>query len=149
MDSDFEPLILGSRQLIDEYWIPTAPVLEKCIKSTMEGEQTIEHLYHQLVGGEAAMIVLKRETEDGPEVKLAVVVRPMIYKTLSALEIIAVGGSELDAAHEKFWETFRGWAYLNGARAIECHVSPAMERIIKKYGFERTAIHMRMPITEV
>jgi hypothetical protein len=93
------------------------------------------------------LFAVARETVDGPDVDLAILLEPAIYPTKNAMNIVIVAGKNLGHYYNKYWKFLCGWAYLNGAKEFEAYVSPAMERILKRYDFERTCVHVRMPIT--
>ena len=64
------------------------------------------------------------------------------------MNILALAGSDLEYFYEKFWKKLCGWAYMNSVRAIEGWVSPAMERVISRYGFKHVYTHMRFDLME-
>jgi hypothetical protein len=94
------------------------------------------------------VFVVKCDKGIMPAVKLALVLEIVNYPRLPAMNILALGGEELDALYERYWKRLCGWAYMNGVRAIEGWVSPAMERVISKYGFKHVYTHMRLDLTE-
>ena len=83
-----------------------------------------------------------------PSVRLALVVEIVNYPRLAAMNIIAMTGKDLGPFMDRFWKRFCGWAYMNGIRAIEGHVSPAMERLLSKYKFKPVYSHVRLDLLE-
>lgn len=146
----YEPLLASSIEMIDHYWPAAMPLVQRCIDNTsVPGEYSCSSVYEQLVGGTAFMFVIKKDNTDGPSVKLVIILELCKYESFGAMNIKVLGGEDLWLLHDKFWKPLCGWAYMNGARAFEGFVSPAMERIVSRMGFERTksCIHVRMPLT--
>jgi len=94
------------------------------------------------------IFVVKCDKTITKSVKLALVLEIVHYPKLAAMNIVALGGSDLDALHAKYWKMLCGWAYMNSVRVIEGWVSPAMERVISQYGFKPVYTHMRLELTE-
>ncbi len=130
------------------YWTATKPLLEKCVKRAMHGEMTIDDIYNSALQGKMYIFVVKCDKTITKSVKLALVLEIVHYPKLAAMNIVALGGSDLDALHAKYWKMLCGWAYMNSVRVIEGWVSPAMERVISQYGFKPVYTHMRLELTE-
>ena len=145
---DFEPLLLATKEQFDMYWTATKPLLEKCVKRAMHGEMTIDDIYNSALQGKMYIFVVKCDKTIIKSVKLALVLEIVHYPKLAAMNIVALGGSDLDALHAKYWKMLCGWAYMNSVRVIEGWVSPAMERVISQYGFKPVYTHMRLELTE-
>lgn len=145
---DFEPLLLATKEQFDTYWTATKPLLEKCVKRAMHGEMTIDDIYNSALQGKMYIFVVKCDKTITKSVKLALVLEIVHYPKLAAMNIVALGGSDLDALHAKYWKMLCGWAYMNSVRVIEGWVSPAMERVISQYGFKPVYTHMRLELTE-
>lgn len=146
--SDYDSLYLSTKEQLDKYWSATRPLIEKCVKRSMHGEITVDDIYQMATQGRVHIFVVKCDKGIMPSVKLAIVLEPVSYPRLSALNILALGGEQLNELYDRFWAKFCGWAYMNGVRAIEGWVSPAMERVITKYGFRTVYKHMRLDLTE-
>jgi hypothetical protein len=145
---DFEPLLLATKEQFDTYWTATKPLLEKCVKRAMHGEMTIDDIHNAALQGKMYIFVVKCDKTITKSVKLALVLEIIHYPKLPAMNIVALGGSDLDALHAKYWKMLCGWAYMNSVRVIEGWVSPAMERVISQYGFKPVYTHMRLELTE-
>ena len=137
---DFEPLLLATKEQFDTYWSAT--------KRAMHGEMTIDDIYNAALQGKMYIFVVKCDKTITKSVKLALVLEIIHYPKLPAMNIVALGGSDLDALHAKYWKMLCGWAYMNSVRVIEGWVSPAMERVISQYGFKPVYTHMRLELTE-
>jgi hypothetical protein len=144
----FDAMLLSTKEHFDKYWHKTKPLVEKCIKRSMHGEMTADDIYALALQGNVYVFVVKNDAGISPDVKLAVVLEIVKYPRLPAMNILALGGSDLDYFYEKFWKKLCGWAFMNGVRAIEGWVSPAMERVISRYGFKHVYTHMRFDLTE-
>jgi len=141
-------LLLATKEQFDMYWTATKPLLEKCVKRAMHGEMTIDDIYNSALQGKMYIFVVKCDKTITKSVKLALVLEIVHYPKLAAMNIVALGGSDLDALHAKYWKMLCGWAYMNSVRVIEGWVSPAMERVISQYGFKPVYTHMRLELTE-
>jgi hypothetical protein len=146
--ADYDALLLSTQEQFDKYWPATKPLVEKCIKRSMHGEITIDDIYALATQGKMYVFIVKSDKGIRPDVKLALVLEIVNYPRLPAINILALGGSDLDPLYDKFWKKLCGWAYMNGIRAIEGWVSPAMERVITRYGFKHVYTHMRFDLTE-
>jgi hypothetical protein len=146
--SDFEPLLLSTKEHFDLYWPATKPLLERCVKRAMHGEMSIDDIHNAALAGKMYIFVVKCDKTITKSVKLALVLEVVQYPKLAAMNIVALGGNDLDALHAKYWKLLCGWAYMNSVRVIEGWVSPAMERVISQYGFKPVYTHMRFELTE-
>ena len=145
----FEPLLLSTREQYDKYWAYTVPHIEKCLKSTTYGELDAQHIYERGLSAQNWVIIVKSDAGPEPKVKLVLVFEPLDYPNLPALSLVVLGGSDLRDLSDKYLDKLKGWAYMNGARAIEGLVgNPAMERVIKRLGFKPVYTQMRLDLTE-
>ncbi|WP_445772129.1 hypothetical protein [Rheinheimera sp.] len=109
---------------------------------------SIEDIYNAALQGKMYIFVVKCDKTITKSVKLALVLEIIPYPQMRAMNIVALGGNDLDALHAKYWKMLCGWAYMNSVRFIEGWVSPAMERVISRYGFKPVYVHMRLELTE-
>ena len=144
--SNYEPLLLSTLPLLNQYWEASSPLIEQCIQNTMRVEITLEDIYGALTRGELFMFVVKADLDTGPDVELVVILQPLPYPRLPAMNILGLAGRNLASNGKKYWGYLQGWMYMSGVRAIEAYVSPAMERIVKRFGFNRTSVHVRLPL---
>ncbi len=145
----FEPILLSTVEILDRYWPQASKHLARCVNEAMRGELTLEDLYNGIKGGSMYGLVVKNDEPELPEVALAMVFETHAYAQYTVLNISALGGYELDALQKKFWKHVCSWAYMNGVRKLECSASPAMVRILKRFGFESIYTTMRMDLTEI
>lgn len=145
---EFEPLLLSTREHFDLYWPATKPLLQKCVDRAMHGELTIDDIYKAALAGQMYIFVIKCDKTIVKSVKFALAMEIVKYPKLAAMNVIAMGGSNLDALHDKYWKMLCSWAYMNSVRVIEGRVSPAMKRIITRYGFKPVYTQMRLDLVE-
>lgn len=142
--SNYEPLILSTRAMIDAYWPVASGMIEECLE-VAGSDSTVETVYNRLVNGQAFMLVVTKDSD----VRLALVFE--INAEHRSLIIQAVAGETLLLFADQFWKHFCGWAYISGVRRFEGLVSPAVERIVSKLGFERpkSFVHVQMELPEL
>jgi hypothetical protein len=146
--NDYEPLLLSTQEQFDKYWPRASKLVDKCIKRSMHGEMNVDDIKNLALQQRAFVFVVKNDKGIQPDVKLVVVLEIAGYPRRSIMNILVLAGSDLEVFYEKFWQKLCGWAYMNGIRAIEGCVSPAMQRVITKYGFKPTYTLMRLDLTE-
>lgn len=148
---EFEPLLLSTPAMLEAYWPLALPLLSRVVKEAMHGEFEMSDLKALAQSGKVFIFVLtndKTGTNPEREVRLALAVEIVQYPRLPALNVLALGGTDLSLFHRKFWKQFCGWAYMNGVRAVEGWVSPAMQRVLTRFGFKQVYTHMRLELTE-
>lgn len=145
---DYEPLLLSTKEHFDTYWSATKPLLTRCVNRAVHGEYTVDDLHNAALQGKAFIFVVKSDATIVKSVIFALVLELSDYPRLPALNIVAIGGKDLEALHEKYWKHLCGWAYMNGARVLEGMVSPAMQRVVAKFGFKPVYTQMRLDLTE-
>lgn len=145
---EYDSLLLVTKEHFEKYWHRTSKLIDKCIKRSMHGEITVEDVHSMAMQQRAFIFIVKNDAGIQPDVKLVVVLEMTGYPRLAAANILVLAGSDLEVFYEKFWQKLCGWAYMNGIRAIEGLVSPAMQRVISKYGFKPVYTQMRLDLTE-
>ncbi len=123
-------------------WPRLEPLLQKVVDKAVHGEFSVADLRRMAFNGQVCVGVM--EDIDGMPV-LALVFEFIIYPSgRKAINVLAMGGRDLDAFMRLSWEKLRGWARSMGCDWIECLVSPGMERIHRRYGLETVYRQMRM-----
>jgi hypothetical protein len=148
---EYEPLLLATPDLLQAYWPHVAPLLEKCVRRAAHGEYTAEDIQRLAFAGRVFVFALVNDKYDPTvtrDVKLVLVLETVNYPRLPALNILAVGGSGLKMAYQKYWKMLCGWAYMSGVRAIEGWVSPSMKRTTEPMGFKPVYTHMRYDLEQ-
>jgi len=148
-ENSFEPLLLSTQEQYNTYWAYAEPLIKRCLDETTYGEIDTKHIYDNALAGLNYVIIVKSDAGPEPKVKLAIVFEPKVFPNLAALNLLAIGGSDLKSLSAKYWEKLLGWCYMTGVRAIDCSVSnPAMERMIKRLNFKPIYTQMRLDLTE-
>mgnify|MGYP000238068780 CR=1 FL=1 len=144
----YEPLLLATQEHYDLYWAQCVPLIDKVVAKAIYGEFTTDDIYNSATQGQMFVFICKKDEGEYPDVKFVIVMEHVQYPKLDALNVVAIGGSQLNPFFGKFWEKLCGWAYMNGIRAIEALVSPAMARVITRFGFEHKYAQMRLNLNE-
>lgn len=143
-----DPLLVSTRELLDKYWPYAEPLLRQCVDGAMHGELRTEHIRQGVLGGTTYLFIFKSDAAIVPHVHMAIAMTYSGYPSLPALTIVAMGGTDLRAVHERFWTALTGWAYMLGVRAIDALVSPAMERVLHRFGFYTVYRQVRFDLKE-
>lgn len=145
---EYEPLLLSTREQFDKYWVPARTLLDKCVRRAMHGEISVDDIQALAMQQQLYIFVVKCDKGIVPSVKLVVVLDIVNYPRLSAMNILALAGSDLDYFYKRYWAKLCGWAYMNGVRIMEGWVAPGMERVVARYKFKRAYRLMRFDLTE-
>ncbi len=140
-----QPLQLVNAQLVELYWPTIRPLLDRCVREAMHGELEVDDIKALALAGQLVIMVF---TDGKMGVHLAVVIEPINYPKLPGINIVAMGGTNFGLIQKKYWTYFKGWAMMNGAKMIEASVSPAMARILRKYGYVEEYTHVRCRLME-
>jgi len=147
--NEFEPLLISTAEQLDQYWPQMVYWLEPCVEKAMHGEMTLQDIYEAIKVNKMSALIAKCDAHGSHEVAFVLVVEARAYPQLPCINIVAIGGHQMDLLKSKFWEHVCSWAFMNGARTIEASVSPAMARIIKRYGFTPVYTTMRLDLAEM
>ena len=145
----YEPLLLSTQHMLDVYWAQAVPLLERCIGEAMHGELTVEDLYEGIKAGQMFGIVVKNDEGELPDVALALVMELIFYPRMPVMNVVALGGRDLEQFSNKFWKYVCGWSHLSGVRYMQASASPGMARMLKKLGFNSVYTTMRMDLKEM
>ena len=138
------PYMVTTFPALDEYWPVVTPLLERCVDEAMQGEMTVDDMYAAIKAGKFILMVMHDTSGEAPDVALAMVVEVTAYPQYPVLNIIALGGRQVDFFQSRFWSYLQGWAMICGITVIQASVSPAMARILSRYGFVQTYTTMRI-----
>ncbi len=144
-----EPLLVSTVEMLDTYWPQTSMVLQGCVDDAMHGEMTMQDIYEGVKAGRMYALVAKNDDGELPDVALALILETQAYPQFTVLNIAALGGRELDLLKSRFWKHVCSWAFMNGVRTMQASVSPAMARILKRYGFNKIYETVRLDLTEM
>jgi hypothetical protein len=145
---DYEPLMITNKDQLDKYWTYMKPLIDKCVKRAMKGEMNSEDIHTMILQQKVHAFIVRSDKCIQPDVKLVVIVEPSAYPKLYAMNILVLAGSELEVFYEKFWVKLCGWMYMHGVRTVEGWVSPAMQRVISRFGFKPAYTLMRLDLSE-
>jgi hypothetical protein len=116
----------------------------------MHGELHVDDIKSFALAGKVVIMVFTRNSDPSlnEPVELAIAIEPVAYPRLPAINIMAMGGTNFGLIQTKYWTYFKGWAMMQGARAIEASVSPAMMRVLRRYGYKEIYTRARCDLME-
>lgn len=129
---------------VETVWSEVAPQFERVIGRAIHGEFTIQDLYRLAREGKITVGVAK----EGGEVVMALAFEFVFYPSATAVNVLAMAGRRLEAFMHRFLPPFVAFCRKAGADWIECRVSPAMERMHRRYGFATVYRCLRMNVKE-
>lgn len=115
-------------------WHQIAPLLAPVIEEAAFGELTLDDI--RALAEARCMYIGVCEYGGVPTMAMAFEFRR--YPQMTALNVVALGGSDLDSVADRFFPKFKEWAAQAGAKRIEASCSKAMARLLKRYGFSDT-----------
>lgn len=145
---EVRPVQLVTPQLIELFWPTIRPLFKRCVEKAMKGELDVDDIKGAALAGQLVIMVFTDSTVGLGTVDLAIAIEPVAYPKLPGINIVAMGGTGFGLIQAKYWTYFKGWAMMNGATMIEASVSPAMARILRKYGYVEEYRHVRCRLME-
>lgn len=141
-NQEVRPLLLSTQQLLGAYWPQVEPLLAS---GPAAEELPPSAILQAALAGQMFIFVLTKETDLGPSVELVVVLAPSPSETFPVMNILTVAGRHLRKYTRQFWDYFKGWCYMSGARAIDAYVPDRMEKFIEKeLGLKKETVHVRL-----
>lgn len=142
MDNNYRPMLLSTQQQLAAYWPQIAPLLAT---APISNEYSPDDLLQAAIAKAMFVFVVQKDTMEGPEVELVLVTAPVPAEKFPVMNIVVVAGKNLRKHIRRFWDYFKGWCYISGARAIDAYVPERMEEFLKKeLGLVRETIHVRL-----
>ena len=136
-----KPLFLNPDNL-EFFWPQVEPLLAK---APIVIEYPVEFIKKGVLSEELFLLTFITESSDGPVVELAVLIAPTLSPILPGMTIVSVVGRNLRLFAGQFWEYFKGWCYMNGARAIDAYVPERMvEFMVNELGLTKETVHVRL-----
>lgn len=126
-------------------WDEIAPQFERVVKKACHGEFTVDGLYRMALAGN--MVVGVAREEDG-SVAMVMAFQFVRYPAATGVSVLAMAGKNLKQFMGQFLPPFREFCRQAGADWIECAVSPGMERMHHRHGFETVYRNLRMSVKE-
>ena len=123
---------LTSPALLADKFHLAATLLQPVVDQAARGEFTVDDIRRMTEEGRAITAVFEK---DGRAV-MALAFEFVHYPQTLAVNILALGGSNLDDVAAEFWATLKNWCKRAGATTIEASCSDAMARLLGRFGFE-------------
>ena len=138
-------LVFLKTEEVPGVWDEIAPQFRRVVEKACHGEFTVDDLYRMAVSGD--MIVGVAREEDG-SVIMAMAFQFVHYPAATGVNVLAMAGKNLKQFMGQFLPPFRAFCRAAGADWIECSVSPGMERMHHRHGFETVYRNLRMSVKE-
>lgn len=124
-------------------WSDIAALLAPVVDEAARGEFTLCDIRRLAEQGD--MIV--GTCCDAAGMKMAMAFEFKHYPQCMAINIVALGGRDLQAVAGAYWPMFRAWAAEAGASHIEALCSKAMARmLVRDHEFSNTYEQVRLPV---
>lgn len=127
-----QAIFITNRAQADAQFHLAAPLLQPVVDQAGRGEFTVEDLKRLTSEGRAITMVVSDESG----AVFALVFEVVLYPSQTAVNIMALGGDRFAEGEAVFGEAFRQWCRKAGATVIEASCSPAMARMLRKFGFD-------------
>ena len=137
MPEQTKPLLLSTQQQIATYWPQIKPLLES---APVTEEYTVDNIYQLLISSQMFMFVVLKDTD----VEFVMLIAATPSEQFPVVNIITVAGKNLRTQIKEYWEYFKGWCVMNGARAIDAYVPERIEKLLEPLGIKRETIHVRL-----
>lgn len=137
MPEQTKPLLLSTQQQIATYWPQIKPLLES---APVTEEYTVDSIYQLLISSQMFMFVVLKDTD----VEFVMLISATPSEQFPVVNIITVAGKNLRTQIKEYWEYFKGWCVMNGARAIDAYVPERIEKLLEPLGIKRETIHVRL-----
>lgn len=131
------------KEEIDGVWDEVAPQFERVVKKACHGEFTVDDLYTMAKTGAVKVGVCR---EDNGLLAMVMAFQIILYPSATGVNVLAMGGRKLKQFMGQFLPPFKKFCREAGADWIECSVSPGMERMHHRYGFETVYRNLRMSV---
>lgn len=136
-----KPRMLATPELLSAYWPQIEPLLAA---SPISEEISPNQILAAATAGNMIVFVFEEDTVTGPAVELVMVLTSGGSAAAPSFTVVTVAGKSFKKHIDRFWEHFKGWCALNGARAIDAYVPERMLNITEQLGFKRKSVHVRL-----
>lgn len=138
-EAETKPLMLSTQELLTAYWPQVEPLL---LSAPISSEFSTDSIFKATLAGQMFMFVFVTEASN---VELVLVLAPVPSDTFPVINIVTVAGKNLRKHTKQYWEFFKGWCYMNGARAIDAYVPERMEEFMEnELGLKKETTHVRL-----
>ncbi len=138
MTAQVKPLLLSTQTQLMTYWPQIEPLLAN---APVNEEFPPEAILQAALSAQMFMFAFVDQDEN---VEMVMVISPAPSVTLPTMNIITVAGKNLKQHVANFWEYFKGWCVMSGARAIDAYVPDRMEGFMEQLGLKRETVHVRL-----
>ncbi len=114
-------------------WKLAEPLLAKCVKKAVRGEYGTDDIRAMVAHGDAVVFLLTEEGDEKPCCAVAMEIETYASGLVMG-NVMAAGGRNLEDAYRQFFGAACEWLKQCGCKAVECSCSPAMERLLMRYG---------------
>lgn len=140
------PLMLSTQQLVMAYWSQVEPLLAS---APIAEELSTTEILQGVITGQYIIFVVAPEVDatpmTGAEVELVLLLSRPTSETFPVITILTVAGKDLKKNATEFWEFFKGWCFIIGARAIDAYVPERMvDYLEQKLGLKKETVHVRL-----
>lgn len=119
------------------YWPQIEPLLAS---APVTEEYTVDNIYQSLISSQMFMFVILK----GSDVEFVMLIAATPSEQFPVVNVITVAGKNLRTQIKEYWEYFKGWCVMNGARAIDAYVPERMEKLLEPLGLKRETVHVRL-----
>ena len=127
-------VFLTTPELQARYLSACEPLIQSVIDRAVKGEFEASDVMGWIRSGKAvAGVVLE---QDKP--KLCMVFEFVFYPRKTCVNVLALGGSDLQACARDYLHYFLQWCAESGIAEIQAYTSPAMTRLLEPIGFKKT-----------
>lgn len=129
--------MLSTQELLNGYWPQVEPLLAS---APLAEEFPPEAVYKAVASGQMFVFVFL----EGTDVEMVLVCSATPSPTFPTITVLTVAGKNLKALATKYWEYFKGWCAMNGARAIDAYVPDRMVNYLETLGLQKETVHVRL-----
>lgn len=136
-----KPVLLSTQVLLATYWPQIEPLL---LNAPVSEEFTPEAILQAILAGQMSAFAFIKETEEGHVVELVAILTATQSETFPVITLVTIAGKNLRQHAADFWEFFKGWCVMNGARAIDAYVPDRLVGFVEKLGLKKETVHVRL-----
>lgn len=117
---------------VQENWAVVSKLLKPVVDKACHGEFTLDDLLRMALSSRIVIFMCSKKEQ----AVLAAAFEFRTYPKKEAMNCLAVGGRLFDKTMRLFFGHIKAWAAQMGVDHIEASCSPAMERLLKRYGYK-------------
>lgn len=124
----------------EERWPLVAHEVERVVQKAVHGEFTTEDVADLVKKGSAFAAFVR----DGQDVLIVCVWEMIYYPRMTAANIMCLGGKDVKGMWAEFGKAMKVTWKLMGASSVECSVSPAMAKVLRRANFITRPLYIQM-----